>query len=69
MKLVLHELADDNGQFESVAEWQPGSGDSIPDDFLKIYPENVWREENPQYFIDRIDGPTTMLTRVEQPAE
>jgi len=64
--LQLQELSENQDQYDTVARWDTDQEDPPPDPFLKIYPEEMWREQDPQYFIERIDGPYTILTRANQ---
>lgn len=65
MKLVLNEMDEEREQFDQTAEWDPNSDDPVPDEFLTLYPIDMWEEKDAQWFIERIDGPYVMLTRVE----
>lgn len=44
--------------------WDPESGETPPEEFLGMYSEEEWQNRDPQYFIERIDGPYTMLTEM-----
>jgi len=64
--LQLQELSENQDQYDTVARWDTEQQDHPPDPFLKIYPANMWHEQSVQYFLDRIDGPYTILTRANQ---
>jgi hypothetical protein len=65
VELLLQRLDREDNQFEDIAEWDTESGESPPEDFTEIYPEEMWVEEDPDYFIARIDGPYTVLTQLD----
>ena len=64
--LLLQELNEDRDHYENVASWDTENQDHPPDPFLQLYPEQQWIEYSHQYFLDRIDGPYTILSQVEQ---
>ena len=64
--LLLNELSEDQNRYETVARWDTEQAEQPPEPFTHIYPEEIWREEEIQYFIERIDGPYTILTRANQ---
>jgi hypothetical protein len=64
--LLLQELNEDRDHYENVASWDTENQDHPPDPFLKIYPQQVWLDNSPQYFLERIDGPYTILTRLDR---
>jgi hypothetical protein len=69
MKLVLNELDQDANEYKQRAVWNPDEDEEIPDEFLAIYPEGTWQNRPPEYFIERIDGPYSMLTQVPDDEE
>jgi hypothetical protein len=65
MKLVLNRLDQDAQEFKQTAVWNLDDGEPVPDEFTRIYPEEMWENRPPEYFIERIDGPYSILTRVD----
>lgn len=65
MQLLMQELRNrqdpEEREFKNIAVWQPDSDMELPAEFLQIYPEEMWRERSPEYFMERIDGPYTIL--------
>jgi len=66
--LLLQRLNDDQDHYETVAQWNTEREDNPPEAFTRIYPEDMWHGHSIQYFLERIDGPYTILSQVEQMA-
>ena len=64
--LQLQELSENQDQYDTVARWDTEQAEQPPEPFTHIYPEEIWREREPEFFLDRIDGPYTILTRLER---
>ena len=64
--LQLQELSENQDRYDTVARWDTERAEQPPEPFTHIYPEEIWREREPEFFLDRIDGPYTILTRLER---
>ena len=64
--LLLQQLNNERDQYETIAIWDTDQEDHPPDPFLKIYPQEMWHKQSPQYFLERIDGPYTILTQLDR---
>lgn len=56
--ITVYRLTNDN-EYEVVGR---ADGDSVDDELLSYYPEEVWQEKDPAWFTERMDGPRVMAT-------
>lgn len=63
MPVKLERHNDETGEWELIGYSE--DGEVSDDELLNFYPEYVWREKEPEWFAERIDGPYVMASVVD----